>query len=133
MTRFDRALKCPILDFDGHVPPVARIIQSAKESSPADVSHTGDLGSVPELGIRQKTVFIQGAPVNPCVLGVHVKDFVYDRARNPSDVIIGEGNLKLPAFMAALKQINFTGPLVIEYEGDIEKKDASASQLLSTV
>jgi len=50
--------------------------------------------------------------------GVHVKDFVYDRARNPSDVIIGTGNLDLPRLMTSLKQMNFTGPLVIEYEGD---------------
>jgi len=50
--------------------------------------------------------------------GVHVKDFVYDRARNPTDVIIGTGNLDLPKLMTTLKQSNFSGPLVIEYEGD---------------
>lgn len=50
--------------------------------------------------------------------GVHVKDFIYDRARNPSDVIIGTGNLDLPKLMTSLKQMNFSGPLVIEYEGD---------------
>ena len=50
--------------------------------------------------------------------GLHVKDFVYDRARNPEDVIIGTGNLDLPKFMQTLKQIKFSGPLVIEYEGD---------------
>jgi inosose dehydratase len=50
--------------------------------------------------------------------GVHVKDFIYDRSRKPEDVIIGTGNLHLPNFMAALKKVNFTGPLVIEYEGD---------------
>ncbi|MBC8105123.1 MAG: sugar phosphate isomerase/epimerase [Anaerolineae bacterium] len=50
--------------------------------------------------------------------GVHVKDFVYDRARIPSDVIIGTGNLDLPKLMTSLQQMNFSGPLVIEYEGD---------------
>jgi sugar phosphate isomerase/epimerase len=50
--------------------------------------------------------------------GVHVKDFVYDRARNPSDVVIGTGNLDLPKFMMTLKSVSFAGPLVIEYEGD---------------
>jgi sugar phosphate isomerase/epimerase len=50
--------------------------------------------------------------------GVHVKDFTYDRARQPTDVIIGTGNLDLPKLMSTLRQINFTGPLVIEYEGD---------------
>jgi sugar phosphate isomerase/epimerase len=52
------------------------------------------------------------------LVGVHVKDFVFDRAREPKDVIIGEGNLDLPKFMSLLKRINFAGPLVIEYEGD---------------
>jgi len=54
------------------------------------------------------------------LFGVHVKDFVYDRSRKPTDVIVGEGNLDLPKFMSALKAINFDGPLVIEYEGDTE-------------
>jgi len=54
------------------------------------------------------------------LVGVHVKDFVYDRARNPSDVVIGTGNLELPKLMGFLQSINFSGPLVIEYEGDVE-------------
>jgi sugar phosphate isomerase/epimerase len=33
-------------------------------------------------------------------------------------VIIGTGNLNLPKLVAGLKQMNFSGPLVIEYEGD---------------
>lgn len=54
----------------------------------------------------------------PRVHAVHIKDFVFDRARNPSDVVIGTGNLDLGGFVDALKRIGFTGPLVIEYEGD---------------
>jgi len=52
--------------------------------------------------------------------GVHVKDFTYSPQRRPSDVIIGEANLNLPGFMAALKKIGFQGMTVIEYEGDVE-------------
>ncbi len=52
------------------------------------------------------------------LVGVHVKDFVFDRARQSEDVIIGTGNLDLPKFIAVLNQANFAGPLVIEYEGD---------------
>jgi sugar phosphate isomerase/epimerase len=52
--------------------------------------------------------------------GIHIKDFVYDRARIPKDVVIGTGNVDLPKLVASLKQMNFTGPLVIEYEGDVE-------------
>ena len=35
-------------------------------------------------------------------------------------MIIGTGNLDLPKFMGVLKQSNFSGPLVIEYEADVE-------------
>lgn len=51
--------------------------------------------------------------------GVHIKDFVFDRARKPSDVVVGEGNLDLAKLMATLKKVNFNGSLIIEYEGDV--------------
>ena len=50
---------------------------------------------------------------------VHLKDFVFDRARRPEDVIVGAGNLRLPAVTAALRKVGFRGELVIEYEGDV--------------
>jgi sugar phosphate isomerase/epimerase len=50
--------------------------------------------------------------------GVHVKDFLYTPKREPQDVVIGTGILDLPRFMTTLKKVNFSGPLVIEYEGD---------------
>lgn len=52
------------------------------------------------------------------LVGVHVKDFVYDRHRHESDVIVGRGILELPKFLAALDTANYQGPLVIEYEAD---------------
>jgi sugar phosphate isomerase/epimerase len=79
------------------------------------------------IGLHIDTAWAIDAKQNPVemvekfadrVVGVHVKDFVYSREREPSDVIIGTGILDLPGFMKTLKQINFTGPLVIEYEGD---------------
>ena len=79
------------------------------------------------MGLHVDTAWAIDAKQNPVswveqfgdrVVGCHVKDFLYDPKRNPSDVIIGTGILDLPAFMAALKKIHFTGPLVIEYEGD---------------
>ena len=47
--------------------------------------------------------------------GVHLKDFVYDRARNPEDVIIGEGNLRLREFLKVLEDVGFNGTFVLEY------------------
>jgi sugar phosphate isomerase/epimerase len=50
--------------------------------------------------------------------GVHFKDFVYQRVRKPVDVIIGEGLLDLPAFLAVLKELDYSEPISFEYEGD---------------
>jgi sugar phosphate isomerase/epimerase len=52
--------------------------------------------------------------------GIHIKDFIYDRQRVPHDVVIGTGILDLPKLIKVLDQINYTAPLVIEYEGDVE-------------
>ena len=50
--------------------------------------------------------------------GLHIKDFIFDRARRPKDVVTGKGNLKMKEFMKTLKKVNFRGYTVIEYEGD---------------
>lgn len=49
---------------------------------------------------------------------IHVKDFVFDRAGKPEDVIVGTGNLDLQAFDRVLAQAGFRGAAVLEYEGD---------------
>lgn len=81
----------------------------------------------PRIGVCIDTAWALDAKQNPVkwaadfgsrVHGVHIKDFTFDKARNPTDVIIGTGNLDLPAFMKTLGQVGFSGPLVIEYEGD---------------
>ena len=81
----------------------------------------------PRIGLHMDTAWALDAKMKPIewvekfaarLHGVHVKDFVFDRARQSTDVIIGTGNLDLPKLMSSLKQINFSGPLVIEYEGD---------------
>jgi len=81
----------------------------------------------PRIGLYMDSAWAIDAKQNPIewvekfadrLHGVHVKDFIYDRARQPTDVIIGTGNLDLPKLMNTLGQIKFSGPLVIEYEGD---------------
>jgi sugar phosphate isomerase/epimerase len=55
------------------------------------------------------------------LLGVHLKDFVYDEASaKHKDVIIGSGGLDLPRFMKTLKDIDFKGYISLEYEGNAE-------------
>jgi sugar phosphate isomerase/epimerase len=54
------------------------------------------------------------------IYGIHYKDFVFGRDAQWSDTIVGEGNLKLSAFVEALDQDGFDGMAVIEYEADPE-------------
>ena len=53
------------------------------------------------------------------LMGVHLKDFVYTRDREPVDVVIGTGILDLPALVTALGEAGFNGVPIIEYEGDV--------------
>jgi inosose dehydratase len=50
--------------------------------------------------------------------GVHLKDFEFDAAGRPVDVIVGRGGLDLPGLMARLKAVGFGGYLCLEYEGN---------------
>jgi len=65
--------------------------------------------------------------------GVHVKDFIFDRARKPEDVVVGTGNLNLPALLAALKEVNFDGYFVLEYEGDVNNPAPAVKQCVEAV
>ena len=81
------------------------------------------------IGLCLDTAWALDASQNPVktaeqflsrLYGAHLKDFVFDRAKKPSDVVIGEGNLDLPAFISALQAAPSLTFAVIEYEGDIE-------------
>lgn len=49
--------------------------------------------------------------------GIHIKDFIFDKAGKPEDVLVGEGNLNLPLLLATLDELGYSGPLILEYEG----------------
>ncbi len=51
---------------------------------------------------------------------LHLKDFIFDKARRPEDVIIGSGNLDLGALAKVLEQTGFDGISILEYEGDVD-------------
>jgi sugar phosphate isomerase/epimerase len=81
----------------------------------------------PRVGLHLDTAWAIDATQDPIKLveqfadrlvGVHVKDFIYDRNRHESDVVVGTGILDLPGFVAALDAAHYAGPLVIEYEAD---------------
>ncbi|MCM8818368.1 MAG: sugar phosphate isomerase/epimerase [Candidatus Omnitrophica bacterium] len=51
---------------------------------------------------------------------LHLKDFIFERNGKPIDVVLGQGNISLEQLTGKLKEINFHGPLIIEYEGEPE-------------
>lgn len=52
--------------------------------------------------------------------GIHLKDFVFDRAGVETDVVIGTGNLDLAGVVKFLGAMNYDGALTLEYEGEPE-------------
>ncbi|HTL50954.1 MAG TPA: sugar phosphate isomerase/epimerase [Planctomycetota bacterium] len=52
--------------------------------------------------------------------GIHLKDFIFKRDGKPEDVVIGQGNLDLKAYIETLLANNFDGYFTLEYEGDVE-------------
>jgi sugar phosphate isomerase/epimerase len=94
------------------------------------------------IGLYMDTAWALAARQNPIqwveqfahrLHGIHIKDFVFDRSGAPTDVIIGTGNLDLPKLMDDLKKIHFSGPLVIEYEGDEHNPVPALSQCVTAI
>ena len=65
--------------------------------------------------------------------GLHIKDFTFDRARKPKDMVSGTGNLDLGKLYQALKKMDFGGFVVIEYEGDVENPVPAVTQCVAAV
>jgi sugar phosphate isomerase/epimerase len=99
--------------------------------SPDVLEHLMKLGS-PQIGLCIDTAWClqigpwQGKPVEWAkkyagkIYGIHFKDFTFDRAGKWTDVVVGEGNLDLPAFIKELDAGGFDGAPVIEYEAEPE-------------
>ncbi|MFT5378523.1 MAG: sugar phosphate isomerase/epimerase, partial [Candidatus Latescibacterota bacterium] len=98
---------------------------------PSVLKHLIGLGG-PEIGLCIDTAWAmqigprQGNPVQWVkdfpgqTYGVHYKDFVFSKDGMWEDVVVGEGNLDLKAFVEVLEADNFDGMAVIEYEADVE-------------
>jgi sugar phosphate isomerase/epimerase len=67
------------------------------------------------------------------VYGVHYKDFTFGKDAKWEDVVVGTGNLDLPAFVAALNEENFDGYAVIEYEADPENPVPALTNCVNSV
>jgi len=97
--------------------------------SPDVIGHLIALGA-PEVGLCMDTAWVmqigphRGNPVQWAAdfaghhHGVHFKDFVFAPNGQWRDVVVGEGGLDLPAFLAVLDAGGYDGISVIEYEAD---------------
>ena len=65
--------------------------------------------------------------------GVHIKDFVFDRAGRPEDVIVGTGNLDLEGLAAFLTEIEYDGYFTLEYEGDVNDPIPATKECVEAV
>ncbi len=81
------------------------------------------------IGLCLDTAWMLDAGGNPVevaekfrdrLYGVHIKDFIFDRAGTPKDVVVGKGNLDLPALMRLIADTGHCSSVTLEYEGDVE-------------
>ncbi|MEM6560756.1 MAG: sugar phosphate isomerase/epimerase family protein [Planctomycetota bacterium] len=105
--------------FGGDVPTLKHLVDLGEQTKPGRVGVCIDTAWCMQTGPRD------GNPVRWArehfagrVFGVHYKDFVFDKAAQWTDVVVGTGNLDLPAFVSALEETNFDGFAVIEYEAE---------------
>lgn len=111
---------------------------------PDVLQHLIALGS-PEIGLCIDTAWCmqigpsQGNPVKwatdfaGSITGIHYKDFVFEPNAGWKDVIVGTGNLDLPAFVDALDAGGFDGMAVIEYEGDADNPDPALKRCVESM
>ncbi len=65
--------------------------------------------------------------------GVHIKDFVFDRAGKWTDVVVGTGNLKLKEFLQACAAAPHLEAVTVEYEGDVENPGPALRECVAAV
>jgi sugar phosphate isomerase/epimerase len=65
--------------------------------------------------------------------GVHIKDFIFNRAGKHKDVVVGTGNLDLKKLIAVLKKAKFNGSFIIEYEGDVNNPVPALKKCVAVV
>lgn len=94
------------------------------------------------IGLCMDTAWAIDARANPLkwveefgdrLYGLHIKDFIFNRAGKGEDVVVGTGNLDLPALLKAVKTANFDGFCVLEYEGDVENPVPALTECVAAV
>ncbi len=65
--------------------------------------------------------------------GLHIKDFVFDRAGKPEDVVVGTGNLDLKTLVNFLNNQENIGWVALEYEGDADAPVPAITECVNAV
>lgn len=65
--------------------------------------------------------------------GIHLKDFTFDSARRPVDVVVGEGNLDLKKLIQVMDKVGFDGYSILEYEGDVENPVSALKKCVDAI
>ena len=98
--------------------------------------------SSPNVGLCLDTAWVLDSGEDPLAVaekfkdrlyGLHVKDFVFDRAGKPEDVVVGTGNLDLPGMAALLTDMDFDGYLTLEYEGDVDNPTPAVKECVDAI
>ncbi len=83
----------------------------------------------PSIGLCLDTAWALDSGIDPLefarrfrerLYGVHIKDFAFDSAGNPQEVVVGTGDLDLDGFNRCLIETVFDGFYTLEYEGDAD-------------
>lgn len=98
--------------------------------------------SSPQIGLCLDTGWMMDSGDDPIevaklfsnrLYGLHIKDFVFDRAGRPHDTVTGSGNLDLRGLAPVLQDIRFDGPLTLEYEGDADQPVPALKQCVAVI
>ena len=96
----------------------------------------------PRIGLCLDTAWAIDASNDPVAMarrfadrlyGLHVKDYVFDRAGVPEDVVVGQGNLDLAGLLAVMAETNKCKYAVLEYEGDEHNPTPAIKQCVEAV
>lgn len=94
------------------------------------------------IGLCLDTAWALAAGENPQAMaekfadrlyGLHIKDFVFDRAGRPEDVVVGTGNLDLATLLDFLKGLPALGWVALEYEGDADNPVPAITECVKAV
>ncbi len=103
-------------------------VQKAVEKWPVDIGSCVDTGHVLRVG-EDPVQWIR--TLGPRVHDVHLKDFA--GPKNEDERTLGKGKLDVPAVLKALKDVNFSGILALEYERNGPRLLDDVKECLATV